>query len=240
MTLAIIAAMAPEAAQLQAALADREEIHHGHHSFHQGRLAGVPVVLSQCGIGKVHAAIATTLLIQRWAPTLVINTGSAGGLAPGQRQGDIVIAAETAHHDVDVGAFGYAKGQLPACPPRFAADPEAVALAAELAGPVSAALGGRCEAPGLIVSGDQFIHDPADVARIRRDFPEARALEMEAAAIAQTCQRLQTPWLVIRALSDLADGGAALSFDEFLPLASQHSAELVRALVAAWAQRQAV
>ena len=63
---------------------------------------------------------------------------------------------------------------------------------------------------------------------------------MEAAAIAQTCQRLQTPWLVIRALSDLADGGAALSFDEFLPLASQHSAELVRALVAAWAQRQAV
>ena len=86
---------------------------------------------------------------------------------------------------------------------------------------------------GLIVSGDQFINHPDKIARIRAHFPDALAVEMEAAAIAQTCYQFARPCVIIRALSDLADGEAEYSFETFLQMAATHSAEMVENLVKA-------
>ena len=162
-------------------------------------------------------------------PDFVINTGSAGGLGSGLKVGDVVIGTQTAHHDVDVTAFGYAIGHVPRMPARFESDP-ALCAAAEKA---AAAFEHAAVHRGLIVSGDQFVHSSESVAEVRRHFPDAQAVEMEAAAIAQSCHRFGVPFVVIRAISDLADEQADTSFETFLKTASVHSAKMVLQLIEA-------
>ena len=126
-------------------------------------------------------------------------------------------------------AFDYVIGQLPQMPARYEADAALVEHAARAA----IAFDGAAIHRGLIVSGDQFINHPDKIARIRTHFPDALAVEMEAAAIAQTCYQFARPCVIIRALSDLADGEAEYSFETFLQMAATHSAEMVENLVKA-------
>ena len=158
-------------------------------------------MLCQSGIGKVNAAIATTLVIEHFSPDCVINTGSAGGIGKGLQVGDVVIGTQVAHHDVDVTAFGYAIGQVPQQPASYPSDLTLV-HAAEQAARVFQAANIR---QGLIVSGDQFINDAFSIETICREFANPQAVEMEAAAIAQTCYQLGKPFVIIRAISDSAD-----------------------------------
>ena len=139
----------------------------------------------------------------------------------------MVIGSETAHHDVDVTAFGYAIGQVPQLPPAFASD-HALVTAAERA---AAAFPNAAVRRGLIVSGDRFVHSSEAVAAIRKNFPDVQAVEMEAAAISQTCAQFGLPFVVIRAVSDAADEKADVSFDEFLQTAAVHSAEMVDGMI---------
>ncbi len=228
-TVAVIGAMQPEIERLKNDLADCRSEHFGAFTVHRGRYAGKNVVLALSGIGKVNAATATTLLCRQYRLDCVINTGSAGGLGRSLRVGDVVIGTQTAHHDVDVTAFGYAWGQVPQLPARFEAD-AALCAAAEAA---AAAFTGASVHRGLIVSGDQFVHSSEAVAHIRSRFADVQAVEMEAAAIAQCCHQLGLPFVVIRAISDLADEAADTSFEAFLETASVHSAQMVQRLMAA-------
>ncbi len=227
--IAIIAAMQPELDALQQQLCDAQHITIGSIHVYQGRLADKPVVLALSGIGKVNAAMTAAMLIERFQPQALINTGSAGGLREGLLVGDVVIGAETAHHDVDVTAFGYVPGQVPQLPARYAAD-EALMQAAERA---AVAFTGATIGRGLIVSGDQFIHDSARIAAIKANFADVAAVEMEAAAIAQVCWQQSVPFVVIRAISDNGDESASVSFDAFLQTAGRHSAQMVMAMLAA-------
>ena len=131
-TIAVIGAMQPEIELLKGRLNNRESQHFGAFEIHCGELHGKRIVLTLSGIGKVNAAAATATAILKFSPDCVINTGSAGGLAQGLKVGDVVIGSETAHHDVDVTAFGYAIGQVPQLPPAFASD-HALVTAAERA-----------------------------------------------------------------------------------------------------------
>ncbi|CWP08263.1 putative nucleoside phosphorylase [Neisseria meningitidis] len=185
------------------------------------------MVLALSGIGKVNAAVATAWIIREFAADCVINTGSAGGLGKGLKVGDVVIGTETAHHDVDVTAFGYAWGQVPQLPARFASD----GILIEAAKRAARTFEGAAVEQGLIVSGDRFVHSSEGVAEIRKHFPEVKAVEMEAAAIAQTCHQLETPFVIIRAVSDSADEKADISFDEFLKTAAANSAKMVAEIV---------
>lgn len=194
--------------------------------IYEGKINGVNVALLQSGIGKVAAATGTTLLLQIAKPEMVINTGSAGGLDSQLNVGDIVISSEVRHHDVDVTAFGYEKGQLPANPAAFIAEQELVDLARS-----EAEKAGLNAVTGLICSGDQFINGAAPLARIRADFPNVAAVEMEAAAIAQVCHAFNLPFVVVRAISDVADKESHLSFDEFLPLAAEKSSKIVLSML---------
>ncbi len=219
---AIIGAMEQEIALLQSRIAQPQHEKVAHVAITRGTLAGKPVLLAQSGIGKVNAAITTTVLLEKYQAACVINTGSAGGLQGGMKQGDVIVGIQTAHHDADATAFDYVIGQLPQMPARYEADAALVEHAARAA-----------IDRGLIVSGDQFINHPDKIARIRTHFPDALAVEMEAAAIAQTCYQFARPYVIIRALSDLADGEAEYSFETFLQMAATHSAEMVENLVKA-------
>ena len=225
-TIALIGAMPPEISLLQESLQNLRSEHLADFDIYCGEYAGKNVVLALSGIGKVNAALSTALVLQH-RPDFVINTGSAGGLGSGLKVGDVVIGTQTAHHDVDVTAFGYAIGHVPRMPARFESDP-ALCAAAEKA---AAAFEHAAVHRGLIVSGDQFVHSSESVAEVRRHFPDAQAVEMEAAAIAQSCHRFGVPFVVVRAISDLADEEADTSFETFLKTASVHSAKMVLQLI---------
>ena len=227
-TIALIGAMPPEISLLQENLQNLRSEHMADFDIYCGEYAGKNVVLALSGIGKVNAALSTALVLQH-RPDFVINTGSAGGLGSGLKVGDVVIGTQTAHHDVDVTAFGYAIGHVPRMPARFESDP-ALCAAAEKA---AAAFEHAAVHRGLIVSGDQFVHRSESVAEVRRHFPDAQAVEMEAAAIAQSCHRFGVPFVVVRAISDLADEEADTSFETFLKTASVHSAKMVLQLIEA-------
>lgn len=224
----IIGAMEPEIALLkqQLTLSSTEQL--GGYTFYIGELAGKNVVLVQSGIGKVAAAVATTLMICQFKPDCIINTGSAGGFDPELNVGDVVISTEVRHHDVDVTAFGYELGQVPKMPAAFTAHP-ALVVAAEQS---IAALGFCKTKKGLIATGDSFMCDPERIALTRQQFPTMLAVEMEGAAIAQSSHMLSTPFVVIRSLSDIAGKESPESFEAYLDVASKNSSAMVVEILA--------
>lgn len=222
MKIGIVGAMAQEVEILKGLMADKIEKKVASAVIFEGKINGKSVALLQSGIGKVAAAIGTTALLQLAKPDVVINTGSAGGVVKGLKVGDIVISDETRYHDVDVTAFGYEKGQLPANPAEFLSDAKLADLAQKIA-----EVQGQSVKRGLICSGDSFINSEDKIAEIKADFPNVTAVEMEAAAIAQVCHAFNVPFVVVRAISDGGDGEATLSFEEFLPLAAKQSSALV-------------
>ncbi|MFM2482134.1 5'-methylthioadenosine/S-adenosylhomocysteine nucleosidase [Celerinatantimonas sp. YJH-8] len=227
MTVAIIGAMEQEVTALRDKIEGLETYAFAGCEFYSGQLNGHSVVVTRSGIGKVAAAIATTVVLQRYQPVAVINTGSAGGFNPALKVGDVVISSELAHHDVDVTAFGYEIGQLPANPARFKADEKLIAAAERAAQKVSE----HQVIKGLITSGDIFMCQPQRIQQAREQFPDMEAVEMEGAAIAQVCHQAQVPFVVIRALSDIAGKESPQSFDEFLETAAKNSGALVEALL---------
>ena len=191
-------------------------------SYYQGQLSGQEVVLVQSGIGKVNATISAAVLIDRFEVSSVINTGSAGAVADNLKVGDIVLGEALVYHDADLTAFGYGKGQMSGMPATYRADDQLLTLAQKVVEKQGQKI--YC---GLIASGDQFVNDSGAVAKIKENFPTCLSLEMESAAIGQTCYVMDRPCLVIRSISDTADHDAGMTFDEFVVLAGQRSANLL-------------
>ncbi|AOT06948.1 5'-methylthioadenosine/S-adenosylhomocysteine nucleosidase [Pseudoalteromonas luteoviolacea] len=227
MKIGIIGAMEQEVTILRDTMQSPKTLTKGGFTFYTGELGGHEVTLVQSGIGKVAATVATTLLIDNFTPDCVINTGSAGGFEPSLNVGDVVISSEVRHHDVDVTAFGYEIGQVPQMPAGFEAHP-ALIKASEAS---IHAVGDIQTMVGQICTGDSFMCDPVRIEKTRQDFPNMLAVEMEGAAIAQACHVLNTPFVVIRSLSDIAGKESPQSFDEYLEVASVNSSKLVVALL---------
>lgn len=218
----IIGAMDEEIQLLLENMNDKEEETIANCLFFTGTLAGKDVVLLKSGIGKVNAAMGATIMMERFQPELIVNTGSAGGFLKTLSVGDVVISTEVVHHDVDVTAFNYAYGQVPGLPETFKADEELIKYAEK----AIAELGINYEA-GLIATGDSFMDDAARVEEVRKRFPQLLASEMEAAAIAQVSYQYNVPFVIIRALSDIAGKDSSVSFDAFLEKAAKHAAQLI-------------
>ncbi len=230
----IIGAMEDEVSLLRGALETPHVTKIGEFEFYEGKLEEKSVVLLRCGIGKVTAAVGCALLIHTFKPDFVINTGSAGGIDPTLHFGDVIISTGLVYHDVDVTAFNYAPGQLPGQPQIFPADENLISKAEQAVSELKQknilpANLNYCR--GLIGTGDTFMHQPESIAAVRRQFPNVAAVEMEGAAIAHCCRLFSVPVLVIRALSDIAGVESPVKFDEFLPVASKHSAEMVRCII---------
>jgi len=219
----IIGAMEPEVAILKAKLNNAQTSTYAGYTFYQGQLDGNDVVIVQSGIGKVAAALATAILIDKFQPDYVVNTGSAGGFDAKLKVGDIVVSSEVRYHDVDVTAFGYEIGQLPANPAAYVPHKTLVEAAQEGINSLE-----NIQAMiGLITTGDTFMTKDEDIAKARANFPTMAAVEMEGAAIAHTCHQFDVPFVIIRSLSDIAGKESPTSFDEYLETASVNSSQLV-------------
>jgi adenosylhomocysteine nucleosidase len=233
----IIGAMEDEVTILRKAITEVTPFTLGNFEFIQGNLEGKPVVLLRCGIGKVNAAVGCTLLIDRYHPEAVINTGSAGGIDPALSFGDAIISDGLVYHDADVTSSGYAPGQIPGMPAIFSV-PEDLICRAERAVDELVREGllpnTFHHVRGLIGSADVFMDTEEKILRVRQVFPQLRAVEMEGAAIAHTCYLFSVPVLIIRAVSDIAGAESPMTFDDFLPVASGHSGKIVRRIVQNW------
>ena len=229
MKFGIIAAMEEELKTLLLALEDKKEVVVLGKTYFEGRIGRHEVVLVQSGIGKVLSAMSVAILAETFGVDAIINTGSAGAVSEGLAIGDVVIADRLVYHDVDVTAFGYAYGQMAGQELYFLADSELMAkLQAVLAQE------GQASYLGLIATGDSFIADPDRVAAIKHHFPEVLAVEMEGAAVAQAAQAAGKPFLVIRAMSDTAQGDANITFDEFVVEAGKRSAKTLLTLLTSY------
>lgn len=170
----------------------------GQFAYHTGQIKGVDVALFQCGIGKVNAAVGTTLLLDKFSPDYLINTGVAGGFSAGVQVGDVVISSEVRHYDADATAFEYEIGQIPQMPAAYLADGVLTGMAHK----AGLSCNGISVHHGPILSGDSFVHTPRQIAYIEKNFPDVMAVEMEGAAIAQTGFLFNVPFVLIRSISD--------------------------------------
>lgn len=227
MKIGIIGAMDEEVSILKAKLTNMETTIIAGCEFYQGELNGKQVVLTKSGIGKVAASVATTLLLEKFNPDRIINTGSAGGYDTQLNVGDIVISTEVRFHDVDLTAFGYEIGQMAQLPAAFEANKDLIEVAQDAAQSIE----GLKIIQGLICTGDIFMADPVKAEVARNNFPTMAACEMEAAAIAQVCHQFEIPFVIIRSLSDIAGKKSELSFEEYLPTAAKNASILVEAIV---------
>ena len=204
----IIGAMELEINTLKASIENCKETKIGRFVFYEGKLCGKEVVILLSGIGKVSAAVGTTLLIEHYHPSLIINTGTAGGL-DNTSVHDLILATEVRHHDVDVTAFGYEIGQQAQMPPAFKADAQWNEKLRTVASAHQYILH-----YGQVVSGDSFISDPKRFDEISLNFPKAKAVEMEAAALYMEAARSKKNALAILTISDNIITGEELSSDE--------------------------
>jgi adenosylhomocysteine nucleosidase len=230
----IIGAMEEEVTLLRSFMEQPERDSAGNFEFISGKLEGRDVVLLRCGIGKVQAAAGCAILIDRFKPGLVFNTGSAGGIDAALSFGDVIIADGLLYHDVDVTAFKYEPGQIPGQPQIFAASEDLIKRAEKAVDELKSEKilpESMNHVRGLIGSGDAFICDPVRIEMLKKLFPKLKAVEMEGAAIAHTSALFNVPSLIIRALSDIAGVESPITSDQFLPLAAKHSAEIVRRFI---------
>jgi adenosylhomocysteine nucleosidase len=196
-------------------------------TFHEARHHGHDVVLVKAGVGKVNAAMCTQLLVDEFDADAVICTGSAGALHDELRIGDVVVAEDCVQHDVRVDFLGLPLGQIPFSDLRFfSSAPSLVehACAADLPDHTLRA--------GRVCTGDTFIQDEARRNEIREQL-DGDCVEMEGAAVGQVCTLNDVPFLVVRAISDRADGSSDVDFQDFLHDAARSSARIVLHLLRA-------
>jgi adenosylhomocysteine nucleosidase len=243
MTLAIVSALMQEQAALREQLTHSHSLRVAGRDFLHGQLHGHSVVLALCGIGKVAAAITACALIERMKVGQILFTGVAGGLDDGVQVGDVVVASELLQHDMDASPI-FPRYEVPLsgrC--RFAATPELqtplvhaaqhslqedATLVAHLRGYTGDERTPRIH-QGLIVSGDRFVCTEAESVDLRTRLPDALAVEMEGAAVAQVCHDHGKGQAVIRTISDRADAKAHGDFARFVKhVASHYSERMVR------------
>ncbi|MCM1517771.1 MAG: 5'-methylthioadenosine/adenosylhomocysteine nucleosidase [Pseudoflavonifractor sp.] len=219
----IIVAMGKEMDLLLPLLTDAAEETVDGIMFHTGRIGSREIVAMQCGIGKVNAAIGALTLINRYSPDLVVNTGVAGGAGNAAGILDVVVADRVAYHDVWCGP-GTEPGDAAGCPRFFTTAPTVLAL------PCLDRSGVRV---GLIASGDIFVSRPDEVERIKTLYPDALAVDMESAAIAQVCYLRQVPFACIRVISDTPGAAENISqYENFWDDAPRHTFALLRDILA--------
>jgi adenosylhomocysteine nucleosidase len=234
-TFGLICAIPQELAHLRNAMAETRSEEVAHAQFDAGTLDGHDVVLAGSGMGKVNAAVVVTLLADRFRCGAIVFSGVAGGLDPTLAIGDVVVADRIIQHDAGVleneRVRAYQPGYAPIINPTdrlgYPTDPALLARVRERLEGIS--VPGQI-VYGTVLSGDQYLNCETTRERLRREF-DGRAIEMEGGAVAQVCEAFGLPWLVIRALSDLAGGDALFDFTTFVDQAAASSATILRRLL---------
>lgn len=189
------------------------------------------IILSKCGMGKVNAALGAQKMINEHKPDVIISSGCAGGNGDDVNVQDVIVSSELTYHDVYCGAAiddSTVYGQVQGMPARYQADPMLLAAARR----VATANKNVAVHEGLIVTGDWFVDTKEKMRSIIEKFPEAKAVDMESCAIAQTCYINKVPFISFRVISDipLRDTNAS-QYHDFWNTIAQHSFEVTRSLL---------
>ena len=241
--------MQEEIGALLAAMTDEQPVVLAGRQFWLGHLDGHDVVAVLSRIGKVAAAMTATLLVHEFGAERAIFTGTAGGLRPAVRVGDVVVASTLLQHDMDASPL-FPRHVVPLYgTDRFDADEALSTALAEAARAMLVNADARDDADlaldaaelrtfgivtprvhaGMVVSGDRFVASASEAAALRQRLPDALAVEMEGAALAQVCHDLGVPFAVVRTISDRADDSAHIGFSRFVAsIASRYSVGVVR------------
>lgn len=231
--LGIIGAMKVEVETLKEAMADKSIYEKAGMEFCQGTLEGLGVVVVQCGVGKVNAAMCAQILCDCFDVTHIVNTGIAGSLLAELDIGDLVVSRDAMYHDFNCCAFGYPFGQVPGLDVTAYPSDELLRnnafAAAEAVNPGHTRI-------GRVATGDLFVADGAQKNQIIAN-TQALCTEMEGAAIAQAAYRNGIPFVILRAISDKADNSAEMDYPTFEALAAQRCAKVTSLLAKALGER---
>lgn len=221
--------MEVEVATLKSNMTVKNTVKKASMEFYEGTIGNTEVVVVRSGIGKVNAGICVQILIDLFNVTHVINTGIAGSLNADINIGDIVLSTDACYHDVDITVFGYKKGEIPQIgAAEFKADDE---LREKAKASIKKAAPDIGVFEGRVCSGDQFISSAEVKDAIIKEHG-GLCTEMEGAAIAQASYLNNTPFLIIRAISDKADGGAEVDYPTFEAKAAKDCAAIVMEIIA--------
>ena len=224
--LGIIGAMDVEVEILLGAMENKKITQKAGTTFYEGKLENLDVVVVQCGVGKVNAAICAQILCDLFEVTHIVNTGIAGSLCADLDIGDLVISLDAMYHDVDAVHFGYPYGKIPGMDTtEFPADKQLMEYAFTAAEAVNP---GHTKV-GRVASGDQFVAEKALKEKII-SVTQGLCTEMEGAAIAQTAYRNGVPFVILRAISDKADDSAEMDYPTFERIAAHRCAEVAMKL----------
>lgn len=220
----IIGALDAEIENLLNLMSDKKERKIGKINFYEGKIYEKNVVIFKCGVGKVNASIGASAAILKFKVDKIIFTGIAGAVESSLNPLDVVVSSDLVQHDFDLTGFGYPLGLIDGEKEiSFKANSTLIEIAKKSAIKV---LGESHVQIGTIATGDQFIANKEKVQKLGEIF-SAKATEMEGAAVAQVAQNYNIPFVVLRAISDKADGSAHMDYNEFKPIAASHSADIV-------------
>lgn len=223
--LAIMGAMEEEIEPLLAHFKKVNVVEFANNKYYEVNYNGLDIVIAYSKIGKVFASLTATTMIEKFGCDTLLFSGVAGAINPELKIGDLIIADKLCQHDLDITAFGHPNGFVPGGSVFVETSEELRSVAKEVAKENELKV-----IEGTIATGDQFVHSVE-----RKDFIEstfkADALEMEGASVAVICDALDIPFFVLRAISDSADGGADIDFDEFLKSSAVNSANYLIKIV---------
>lgn len=196
--------------------------------FFIGKIKYKSCVLVKCGVGKVNSARTTQILIDKFEISNIINVGSAGGINSELKIGDVVIGDRLVQYDFDITGIGdYELGEICELGKYIESDKELI----EIAKKVRDEINDINIKFGTIASADKFFSNPEEAPKIRKEFGNSECVEMEGAAIAQVCYLDKIPFLVIRGISDVANGNNKIDFHEYLKIASKQCAEILEKII---------
>lgn len=231
MTIGIIGALNEEIELFLEGMNHRDHTKKAGITFYQGRFRDQDVVVCKSGVGKVNASVCTQILIDTYQVTNIIFTGVAGALHPDLNIGDIVISKDCMQHDMDATALGFKLGEIPYDERYiFDADSKLIDLSLKVS---SAEVSKQQTILGRILSGDQFIANKEKVKKLYKEL-SGTCTEMEGSAVAQVCNMNKVPFVIIRSMSDKANGEANENFLEFTKLASENSYKIIDGMLKGW------
>ena len=225
MKIAILGAMQEEISPILAALPSYTVKEYANNKYYLAQYGNHELIIAYSKIGKVFSTLTATIMIEHFGAEVLLFSGVAGGATAGIEVGDLVVASETVQHDVDITAFGRKKGEIPGSTVFIKTCQELKESLKTIAKNTAISL-----KEGIIATGDQFVHCVKTKQEIVENF-NAQAIEMEGASVNLVCHELQIPCLILRAISDTADGQAVEDFPKFVQMAAERSAILILSLI---------
>ena len=199
----------------------KEVIEYARNKYYLAKFNNLDLVLAYSKIGKVNAATTASVLIEKFGAKKILFSGVAGAIDADLKIGDLIIATKTCQHDVDLTVFGYEPGFIPESKVFFECDENLNQIAKKVSNKLNIKL-----KEGIIATGDQFIHSKEKKEWIAKTF-NASAIEMEGGAVGCVTWTLGVPFFMLRSISDTAQEGAGVDFDEFLEESSKVSAKFL-------------